>query len=72
MEGYKATTKLLKGAHPLSQAKRTTSFWKSGDYSTAMADFKGVDPSDVHDMALPAGVSLKPCFLLRNTLTTGI
>lgn len=55
-EGYRATTKLLKGAYPMiTKVKRTTSYWKSGDYSTAMADFKGVNPSDVHDVAFSAG-----------------
>ena len=52
MEGYKATTKLLKGAYPLFTTKKTTSYWKSGDFATAIADFKSVSPSHVRDLML--------------------
>ena len=53
MEGYKATAQLLKGAYPLfTNTKKTPSYWKSGDFATAIADFESVSPGHVRDLML--------------------
>ena len=58
MEGYKAKSQLLKGAYPIfTKMKRTSSYVKPGDYKTALADFEGVNPTNVRNLVLTDGVS---------------